>query len=103
MSTVDLQPCCGNCRYSFLHEDDVHGTCHRHAPAPVVTGNGAQTWWPPITADLWCGEWKLPPTDDELFSDFLSTHGIPVLPPIPFDDSPRGPSTYEDPYEDPLA
>lgn len=105
--TIDLVPCCRSCRFSVM-QDEHHGACHRYAPRP---GDGSPAQWPQITAPLWCGEWALPPTDDELFADFLarsadapSFEGIPVLPPMPTpaDDGPTLPPTYDDPYEDPL-
>ena len=75
---IDIAPCCANCRYSVM-QDPVMGTCNRYAPRPVTSAEWPEaTWWPPVEANHWCGEWALPPTDDELFADYLArSAGIP--------------------------
>ena len=110
---IDIAPCCANCRYSVM-QDPVMGTCNRYAPRPVTSAEWPEaTWWPPVEANHWCGEWALPPTDDELFADYLARSagilpnlptfdGIPVL---PLDEpAPTAPTipTYDEPFEDPL-
>jgi len=114
--TIELTPACPNCRYSVM-QDAAQGTCNRYAPRPLLSPDPftlPSLWWPPVTATTWCGEWALPPTDDELFAAFLERNGelptfegIPVLPPMPTpqdEPGPQGPEfrTYEDHFEDPL-
>ena len=105
---IDLAPVCANCRYSVMANAE-QSTCNRYAPRPAQ----GEVWaeWPLVLPHDWCGEWALPPTDDELFADYLSRNtgtlptfsGIPVL---PIDDTPEPAApeftTYDDPYSDPL-
>jgi hypothetical protein len=104
---VDLAPSCANCRYSVMANAE-HGTCNRYAPRPAQREVRAE--WPLVTLHDWCGEFALPPTDDELFADYLARSastlpafdGIPVL---PLDEpAPAAPAfpTYDEPFEDPL-
>jgi hypothetical protein len=110
--TIDLAPSCANCRYSVMLTTEPNGTCNRHAPRPLI-GLEASDWtaWPQIHGSDWCGEWDLPPTDDELFADYLarSTDTLPTfggIPVLPIDDNPEPTApeftTYDDPYSDPL-
>jgi hypothetical protein len=104
---TDLAPVCANCRYSVMINAE-HGTCNRYAPKPAQ----GEVWaeWPLVLHHDWCGEWALPPTDDELFADYLARTagtmplfgGIPVL---PTDDQPEPgapPMITYDTFEDPL-
>jgi hypothetical protein len=104
---IDLTPVCANCRYSVMI--DVKRTCNRYAPRPAQGKVWAE--WPLVMPHDWCGEWTLPPTDDELFADYLARSastlptldGIPVLPTEDLSE-PAAPEfiTYDDPYSDPL-
>jgi hypothetical protein len=68
------------------------------------------THWPEVLDSDWCGEWTLPPTDDELFADYLARsaeasvfEGIPVLPSMPTaNEATPDLITYDEPFEDPL-
>jgi hypothetical protein len=88
--------------------DGERDACHRYAPRPYPNRD---PWvqWPWIKASNWCGEWApLPPTEDDLFSDYhLSAHGTPVpfetasVPPgangWAQEDTHQAPMTYDDP------
>ena len=34
------------------------GLCRRYAPQPGTTLNGAESPWPKVASDEWCGEWQ---------------------------------------------
>ena len=104
---IDIDPSCASCRYSVM-QNQQQGTCNRHAPKPAI-GIAAINWalWPTIHAGDWCGEWTLPPTEHELFTDYLARTAMPLFggPVSPTDDQlePGAPPmiTY-DMFEDPL-
>lgn len=109
--TIDLVPNCSSCRFSVMVGPE-QGTCNRYAPRPSHATQG-EVWaeWPLVMPHDWCGEWTLPPTDEELFADYLARSastlpnfgGIPVLP-IDEGPEPAAPelTVYDDPYSDPL-
>jgi hypothetical protein len=54
---------CGNCRFWVAsRNEEGEGTCHRHAPRCVMSGqmteDGIDTVWPWVAAEDWCGEWE---------------------------------------------
>jgi len=105
--SVDLTPNCCNCRYSVTGQE-LELTCRRYAPRP--SSGESLTHWPEVLDSDWCGEWTLPPTDDELFADYLARsaeasvfEGIPVLPSMPTaNEATPDLITYDEPFEDPL-
>jgi hypothetical protein len=51
---------CDTCK--FWEEGREIGSCHRHAPKPVVVGHmegqrPMDTVWPRTSREEWCGEW----------------------------------------------
>ena len=116
--SVNIMPSCSTCRYSITI-DEVSGTCHRHAPHPLLasTPSAPSLWWPVITSADYCGDWAPFLTYDELFADYLARNteaasafaGIPVLPmPASEHEDESDPAclvdilTYDEPFEDPL-
>lgn len=47
---------CGNCAYSRLVKDAIDKVSCRYSAPGVSSPN-----WPIVSADAWCGKWKLDP------------------------------------------
>lgn len=59
----DQEQYCSNCRFFVPDEQEPEGgTCHYHAPRPVLSGNlmdeGIDTVWPWVASGDWCGRWE---------------------------------------------
>lgn len=48
---------CSNCYFWAATPAAGGGNCRRYAPRPS-NSRLDQTYWPRVSADAWCGEWK---------------------------------------------
>lgn len=71
---------CGNCEYYSEQEGESYGTCrhsappvHQWIPEPNDSAPKVWAWWPLVTSEDWCGQfrskdlkflgWSVPPTN----------------------------------------